>query len=115
MILVSVIVIFGFLALGELIVYITGIHFPASLIGMLLLTFSLHKKWIKLEWVKGISDVLVGNLGLFFIPPSISVMLYFKLIANNWVAITTAVVISTALVLFTTGKVYQFLRKSTKK
>jgi holin-like protein len=111
MLLVYIIIIFGFLALGELIVYVTGIHFPASLIGMLLLTFALHKRWIKLEWVKEISDVLVGNLGLFFIPPSISVMVYFNLIANNLLAIVTAVVISTVLVLFTTGRVYQFLRK----
>lgn len=114
MLLVYCIIIFGFLALGELIVYVTGIHFPASLIGMLLLTFALHKKWIKLEWVKGISDVLVGNLGLFFVPPCISVMVYFNLIASNLLAIVVSVVISTILVLFTTGRVYQFLRKRTK-
>ena len=31
-------IIFGCLALGELIVYLTGIHFPSSIIGMILLT-----------------------------------------------------------------------------
>lgn len=32
-------ILFGCLALGELIVYLTGIKLPSSIIGMLLLTF----------------------------------------------------------------------------
>ena len=32
-------IIFGCLALGELIVYLTGIHFPSSIIGMILLNY----------------------------------------------------------------------------
>ena len=55
-------ILFGCLAIGELIVYLTGIKLPASIIGMLSLTLLLKLKWIKLEWVQGLSDFLVANL-----------------------------------------------------
>ena len=59
-------ILFGCLALGELIVYLTGIKLPSSIIGMLLLTLFLQLGWIRLLWVQGLSGVLVANLGFFF-------------------------------------------------
>lgn len=114
MLLRYLLIIFGFLGLGELVVYITNISFPSSLIGMFLLTFALHKKWIKLEWVKGISDVLVSNLGLFFIPPSVALMVYWDVIEDNLLALVASIVLSTILVIGVTGRVYQYIRKKIK-
>ena len=65
-------ILFGCLALGELIVFLTGIKLPSSIIGMLLLTLFLKLGWIKLHWVQGMSDFLVANLGFFFIPPGVA-------------------------------------------
>lgn len=59
-------IIFGCLALGELIVWTTGIKFPSSIIGMLLLTSFLKLGWVKLGWIKQLSDFLISNLGFFF-------------------------------------------------
>ncbi len=115
MLLRSCIVIFGCLGLGELIVHLLGISFPASIIGMLLLTFFLEMKWVKLEWVKGISDLLIKNLGLFFVPPSIAIMLYLDIISDNLIAIALTVVISTIIVLFSTGTTFQYVRNKFKK
>ena len=42
-------ILFGCLALGELIVRFTGVKLPASIIGMLILTLLLKLKVIKLE------------------------------------------------------------------
>ena len=107
-------IIFGCLALGELIVYLTGIHFPSSIIGMILLTFFLHLGWIKLHWVKAFSDMLISHLGLFFVPPSVAILAYFDLIAKNFWSISVAIVVSTIIVMVVTGHVYQFIRKRTK-
>ncbi|UVV63406.1 CidA/LrgA family protein [Bacteroides fragilis] len=71
-------ILFGCLALGELIVYLTGIKLPSSIIGMLLLTLFLKLGWIKLHWVQGMSDFLVANLGFFFIPPGSSPDVIFR-------------------------------------
>ena len=108
-------IIFGCLALGELIVYLTGIHFPTSIIGMILLTLFLHLGWIKLHWVKAFSDMLISHLGLFFVPPSVAILAYFDLIAKNFWSISAAIVLSTIIVMVVTGHVYQFIRKRTKQ
>ena len=83
-------ILFGCLALGELIVYLTGIKLPSSIIGMLLLTLFLKLGWIKLHWVQGLSDFLVANLGFFFVPPGVALMLYFDVIAAEFWPIVTA-------------------------
>lgn len=107
-------IIFGCLALGELVVYFTQIRFPSSIIGMLFLTLFLHLGWVKLRWVKAISDLLIANLGLFFVPPSVAIMVYFDLIAANFWSISAGVVFSTVIVMVITGHTYQFLRKRIK-
>ncbi len=104
-------ILFGCLALGELIVYFTGVKLPSSIIGMLLLTLFLKLKWIKLEWVKGLADFLVANLGFFFVPPGVALMLYLDLIKAQFIPIVVATVISTLLVLIVTGWVHQITSK----
>lgn len=104
-------ILFGCLALGELTVWLTGVQLPSSIIGMLLLTIFLKLGWIKTEWVKGLSDFLVANLGFFFVPPGVALMLYFDLIEAEFIPIVVATVISTVLVLVVTGRVHQYLRK----
>ena len=73
-------ILFGCLALGELIIWLTGIPLPSSILGMLILTLLLKLKIIRLEWVKTISDFLVANIGFFFVPPGVAIMLYFDII-----------------------------------
>ncbi len=104
-------IIFGCLAAGELIVWLTGLRLPSSIIGMLLLTLLLKLRWVSPEWVKGISDFLISNLGFFFVPPGVALMLYFDVIAAQFIPIVTATVVSTVLVLIVTGWVHQLMRK----
>ena len=104
-------ILFGCLALGELVVYLTGVKLPSSIIGMLLLTLFLKLKWIKLEWVQGLSNFLVANLGFFFVPPGVALMLYFDIIQAHFWPILIASVVSTLLVLIVTGWVHQLTRK----
>ena len=104
-------ILFGCLALGELIVFLTGIKLPSSIIGMLLLTLFLKLGWIKLHWVQGMSDFLVANLGFFFNPPGVALMLYIDIIEAQFRPIVVATLISTILVLVVTGWVHQLTRK----
>ena len=52
---------------------------------------------------------MVNNLGFFFIPAGIGVMNYFNLISNQWIPIIMAVVISSFLIILSTGGAYEFL------
>lgn len=104
-------IIFGCLALGELIVWLTGIKLPSSIIGMLLLTAFLQLKWIKLRWVEGISNFLVKNLGFFFVPPGVALMLYLDVIKAQLIPIVVASVISMVVVIVVTGWIHQIVMK----
>ena len=57
------------------------------------------------------SDFLVANLGFFFVPPGVALMLYFDIIRAEFWPIVTATVVSTLLVLVVTGWVHQLSRK----
>lgn len=104
-------IIFGFLALGEALVYFTSVKLPSSIIGMLLLTLSLKLGWIKLSWVKGISDFLLANIAFLFVPAGVSIMLYLDLIEPNILSIVVSMVVSTIIVLVVSGHVHQLMRR----
>lgn len=108
-------ILFGCLALGELLIYLTYIPLPSSILGMLLLTLFLKLKWIRLEWIQGMADFLVANIGFFFVPPGVAIMLYLDIIKAQLWPIVVATVISTVLVLAVTGWVHQFYGKATHK
>lgn len=104
-------IIFGCLAVGELIVYLTGIKFPSSIIGMLLLLILLKTNIVKLKHIEGVANVLVKNIGFFFIAPGIAVMMYFDLIQSQFWQIVVSTVVSTIIVLVVTGWSYQLADK----
>ena len=77
-------IIFGFLAIGELIVWLTGIKLPSSIIGMLLLTACLQLKWIRLN---------------------------LNVIKAQLLPIIVASAVSTVVVIVVTGWIHQLVRK----
>lgn len=101
--------------MGELVVMVTGLKLPASIIGMLLLTLLLQLRIVKLEWVRGLTDFLIANLGFFFVPPGVALMLYFDLIRAEIVPIVAATLLSTILVLLVTGHTHQVVSKGERK
>ena len=104
-------VVFSFLALGEFIVWLTGIKLPSSIVGLLLLTAALKMRVVKLRHVDMVSNFLLKNMGFFFVPPGVALMLYFDIIQAQLVPIVIASVVSTVLVLIVTGWVHQLIRR----
>lgn len=104
-------VLFAFLALGELVVWLTGIPIPSSIIGMLLLTAALKMKLVRVFWVDKVADFLLKNLGFFFVPAGVGLMNCLGLIKEQWVPIVGACAFSTFLVIAVTGWVHQSVRR----
>ena len=96
-------------------VMLTGVKLPSSIIGMLTLTILLKVGVVKLEWVRGLTDFVIANLGFFFVPPGVALMLYLGLIKAELVPIVVATILSTALVLLLTGHTHQIVSKGNKK
>ena len=107
-------IIFGCLFIGEFISWLLKLPIPGSIMGMLVLTSLLRAKVVKIKSVQSMSQFLVSNMGFFFVPPGVALMLYMDMIRAEWLPITVATVISTALVLIVTGQIHQTMHKRSK-
>ena len=93
--------------MGESIVKLTGWPIPGNVLGMALMTIALKLGAVRHEDVKPSAQVLLDNLAFLFVPPGVGLMLYFDLIARQWLAITVAVVASTFIVMGVVGWIVQ--------
>ncbi len=73
----QVLLLIGFLFLGNLVVTFLPIPLPGSTVGMLLLFLFLMTGMIKLEWVEKITSFQLKHLQLLFIPPIVSLFISF--------------------------------------
>lgn len=106
---------FAFLACGELIVALTNIPIPSSIIGMLLLTTALKFRVISLKHIERVADFLVSNLGFFFVPAGVGLMCCLDLIKGELLPIAIATIVSTFIIIATTGWVHQYVRNITSR
>ncbi len=96
---------------GEVLSRAFSIPVPGNVLGMALLLSALWVGLIRLEWVEEAAELLLSHLALFFVPAGVGVMVYFDLIASQWVPIVVATVVSTFVVMAVTGKVADWLEK----
>lgn len=101
-----------FLAIGEFIVWLTGIPVPSSIIGMLLLAMSLKAGIVKPRHVERLSNFLVHNLGFFFVPAGVGLMNCLGLISDQWIPIVGAAIGSTIVIIAVTGWTHRIVRKT---
>ena len=106
---------FAFLAAGELVVWLTGIPVPSSIIGMILLTVSLKAGLVKPAKIERLADFLVRNLGFFFVPAGVGLMNCLGIIADQWLPIVGASVGSTVVIIAVTGWTHRLVRKSVSR
>ncbi|WP_067147655.1 CidA/LrgA family protein [Pseudotamlana agarivorans] len=107
----QVVIILGCLLFGEVVVHLTGIKMPSSIIGMILLTVLLELGWIKLAWVSGLSHFLTKNMAFFFVPPGVAIMLYLDLIKASFWPIIVASTLGTIIVFACTGWTHQLFMR----
>ncbi len=112
MLIQSLCLIFGFLALGDLVSFVFGLPIPGNVIGMMLLTVSLCRGWVDVKSVKPAADLLVQNMAFFFVPPGVGLLLYLDLLAREWFPLVVAYVVSTVVVLVVVGWVMQKMERS---
>lgn len=79
-ILLQVALVFGIYWVGQGIEAVLPFAFPASVISLLLLLVLLLTGVVRVDHIREKSDFLLGNLGFFFIPVSVSIMNYVDLL-----------------------------------
>ncbi len=106
---------FGIILLILLFGHIIQKHFklsiPSTIIGMILLLLLLLFKIIKIQWVEGISKILLDNLSLFFVPAGVAVINEFQIFEKSLLSIIYTIAITTIIVILTTGYTVQALMK----
>lgn len=105
----AILLLFQFL--GEMVSRLTHVPVPGNVIGMGLLLLALGRGWVNFAAVREASELLLSHLALFFIPAGVGVMLYFDLIAREWLPITVAFFVSSFAVMAATGWTAQLLGK----
>ncbi len=97
-------ILFGALFLGYLITYSSGIQLPANVLGMVILVLCLVFKVVSIKDVDKVSDFIVEYLAVFFVVPTVGIMLYFDLLTSQAVKILVPLIISILLGYFVAGK-----------
>lgn len=96
-------ILLGFNLLGIVLKKYLSLPLPGNVIGLILFTISLSCHWIKLEWVEETSSFLLRHLVLFFVPIIVGTIALRSLLATEWVAVVSGIVLSTLLTIAITG------------
>jgi holin-like protein len=91
---------------GEVVVRALGVTVPGPVLGMALIFAWLTVRGRSDPDLDAVADTLLRNLSLLFVPAAVGVVQQAGLIAGNWLAIFTAIGVSTLLTLVVT--VYTF-------
>ncbi len=96
--------------IGNLLSHLIGGYVSGNIIGMILLFTALTLRWIKADSVRPVAKFLLGNMAIFFIPYGVGLVESYQIVLDNIWAIVIAAILSTAVVLGISGRVFQALR-----
>ncbi|WP_211231343.1 CidA/LrgA family protein [Halonatronum saccharophilum] len=96
---------------GEFISYYFNLAIPGNVLGMLILFSLLLSGLLKVEQIKNIGKFLLDHLAFFFIPPAVAIISTFDILKGQWIQLTLVVILSTIMVLISTGLTIQFFQK----
>ena len=84
MILKAIMIVFGCLFLGQVIVGLFDLPLPPSVIGLILLFLALQVGLVKLATIEKLAKVLMDYLVLLVVPACISIMQYLDIIRDDF-------------------------------
>ncbi len=108
-------IIFFIYFIGVLISNFFEIPIPGSIIGMLLLLIMLLTGVLKLEKIEKISDFILDNLSLFFIPSGVGIITIYSSLENKLLQIFILCVGTTIIVMSITALTVKIIKKITDR
>lgn len=104
-----------FYLLGLGVSVLIGGIIPGSVLGMVLLFMALALGWISPERVDRLSELLIDNMVLFFLPAAVGLLTSIGLILNNLAAILVAAGVSTVLIVAAVALTQQRMENRKRK
>ena len=108
-------IILGVNFLGEGISYILHLPVPGSITGMILFLVFLLTGVIKEYQVAETADFFLNNMGFFFIPAGVSVLVSHSKLRGNYINTLLVIILSTIIVAAVTSLITQMLIKIREK
>lgn len=103
-----------FQTMGEGLVYALSLPVPGPVIGMLLLLlYLIVKKGVATKLAPNTSQLL-SHMALLFVPAGVGISVHVHRIADEWLAISIALIISTVVSIVVTAAVINKLKKKTQ-
>ncbi|MDU5107175.1 CidA/LrgA family protein [Clostridium sp.] len=109
------IIILGIYLVGELISNGFSLPLPGNIIGMIILLLLLFAKVIKVEKIESISTFFLDHLSFFFIPAGVGLISSFSSIKDSLIYILLLCLITTAIVVISTGTIVQYVIRIKEK
>ena len=101
--------------LGEIFNYLIPLPIPGSIYGMIILFLLLCLGVIKINQVKKVSGFLLEILPLLFIPSAVGIISQLDTLKEIWLEVIIITIITTIVVMSTTGIVTQLVIKHKKR
>lgn len=92
-------IIFGVCWAAQIVEQALPFAFPASVIGMILMSLLLAFRVLKVDHIREKSDFLLENMAFFFIPAGVSIINYFDVL-KDWVFQLIFICIVTTVITF---------------
>lgn len=99
--------------IGELAVTALGVPFPGPVLGMVLLFLFLLVRGGVPDGLAQVGDTLLSNLSLLFVPAGVGVMVHFALLADDWLALSAAIIGSSLITIAVTATAMVWLKRFT--
>nr|MDF9460338.1 CidA/LrgA family holin-like protein [Bacillus pumilus] len=114
----QIMALFVFAKLMNVLTAFLHLRIPGTILGILVIFLLLHFKIIQLKWIElGAVWARLENCLLFFIPSAVGVIDYGTLLSQSGTSIVLVVLLSTFVVMLSTGIMTQMIakRKERKK
>ncbi|MDO6442969.1 MULTISPECIES: CidA/LrgA family protein [unclassified Marinobacter] len=92
---------------GEIIVRLLGVSIPGPVLGMVMLFVTMMIRGRAPESVEQASTGLLSHLSLLFVPAGVGMITHFGRIADEWLPITLALLLSTVITMVATALIMQ--------
>lgn len=101
----------AFQVAGEAVVYLLAIPIPGAVVGMALLFLYLVLRGREDADLDTFTSTFLRHLSLLFIPAAVGIVAHLDRIAEEWLAISVALVLSTAAAVAATAAVVKLLKR----
>lgn len=102
-------VLLGLQLVGEVAVQVSGLPIPGPVVGMVLLFIALRWRESLPEALRATAETLLSHLSLLFIPAGVGIIQHGARLADEWLALLAAMVLSTLITVAVTALVMQWV------